>query len=107
MDNLVERILQFDSKFVDRQRFLVIYKKEKYSNVSSDKNTGYNISYPASPASVVFGQRLSARFPCPTGQKIARNPPLRVASYVVGHIISPLETQSVFEKAFKLRVLAA
>ena len=34
----------------------------------------------------VFGRRLSARFPCPAGQEIARNPPLRVASYVVGNI---------------------
>jgi len=31
----------------------------------------------------VFGRRLSARFPCPAGQEIARNPPLRVASYVM------------------------
>ena len=35
---------------------------------------------------VVFGRRLSARFPCPAGQEIARNPPLRVASYVVANI---------------------
>jgi len=34
----------------------------------------------------VFGRRLSARFPCPAGQEIARNPPLRVASYVVANI---------------------
>ncbi len=32
---------------------------------------------------VVFGRRLSARFPCPVGLEIARNPPLRVASYVM------------------------
>jgi hypothetical protein len=44
-----------------------------------------NISYPASSVAVVFGWRLSARFPCPAGQEIARNPPLRVASYVSGH----------------------
>jgi hypothetical protein len=46
---------------------------------------GHNISYPASPAAVVFGRRLSARFPCPAGQEIARNPPLRVASYVMAN----------------------
>jgi hypothetical protein len=44
-----------------------------------------NISYPASSVAVVFGWRLSARFPCPAGQEIARNPPLRVASYVVAN----------------------
>jgi len=33
----------------------------------------------------LFGRRLSARFPCPVGQEIARNPPLRVASYVVAN----------------------
>ena len=44
--------------------------------------TRYNFSYPSSAATVVFGQRLSARFPCPAGQEIARNPHLRVASYV-------------------------
>ena len=33
----------------------------------------------------VFGRRLSARLPCPAGQEIARNPPLRVASYVIGN----------------------
>ncbi len=38
---------------------------------------------------VVFGRRLSARFPCPTGQEIARNPHLRVASYVSGQFIAP------------------
>jgi hypothetical protein len=43
------------------------------------------ISYPASAASVVFGRRLSARFPCPAGQEIARNPPLRGVSYVSVH----------------------
>ena len=48
-----------------------------------NRNTAHNISYPASPVSVVFGRRLFARFPCPTGQEIARNPPLRVASYVM------------------------
>ena len=51
-----------------------------------------NISYPASSASVVFGRRLSARFPCPAGQEIARSPPLRVASYVTANILSSLET---------------
>jgi hypothetical protein len=48
-----------------------------------EQRTG-NISYPSSAAAVVFGRRLSARFPCPAGQEIARNPPLRVASYVMG-----------------------
>ena len=40
---------------------------------------------------VVFGRRFSARFPCPAGQEIARNPPLRVASYVVGQFIRSLK----------------
>jgi hypothetical protein len=47
-------------------------------------NPAHNISYPARPAAVVFGGHLSARFPCPTGQEIACNPPKRVASYVMG-----------------------
>ena len=34
----------------------------------------------------VFGRRLSARFPCPAGQEIARSPSLRVASYVMRHL---------------------
>jgi len=37
----------------------------------------------------VFGRRLSARFPCPAGQEIARSPPLRVASYVTGNPKAP------------------
>jgi hypothetical protein len=41
---------------------------------------GAHISYPARSASVVFGRRFSARFPCPAGQEIARNLPLRVAA---------------------------
>ncbi len=40
---------------------------------------------------VVFGRRLSARFPCPAGQEIARNPPLRVASYVVWAVLLRLK----------------
>ena len=40
---------------------------------------------------VVFGRRRSARFPCPAGQEIARNPPLRVASYVSGHCVATSE----------------
>ncbi len=42
----------------------------------------------------VFGRRLSARFPCPAGQEIARNPPLRVASYVGNHFKKSLTDEN-------------
>ncbi len=50
--------------------------------------TPYNISYPSSAAAVVFGGRLSARFPCPAGQEIARNPQLHIVPSVMGKVES-------------------
>jgi len=57
---------------------------------------GTHISYPASAAAVVFGRRLSARFPCPAGQEIARCPPLRVASYVTNKPKRQTQHQTVY-----------
>jgi predicted GTPase len=47
---------------------------------------------------VVFGQRFSARFPCPAGQEIARSPPLRVASYVGNKAKKQTETSTLSNK---------
>ena len=67
-------------------------------------NTRNNSKLPANAAKSVFGQRLFARFPCPAGQEIARNPPLRVASYVMGQFTRSLKRFSFFDKVFKLTV---
>ena len=75
------------------------YAKQKtMKKLRKKEQLGHNISYPSSAAAVVFGRRLSARFPCPAGQEIARSPPLRVASYVSANILSSLETVLVFDQ---------
>lgn len=53
---------------------------------SHDENQ--QLSSATRPAAMVCGVDLFARFPCPTGQEIARNQPLRVASYIVCYLKS-------------------
>jgi D-alanine-D-alanine ligase-like ATP-grasp enzyme len=60
---LVDQFLQFDTEFVDRQRFYLKEKKYKDKNkmFQVTENRAHNISYPSSAAAVVFGGHLSAR----------------------------------------------
>ena len=99
--------MPFGSELIRKQRKLGFYKNKKIQTFQVTENRTHNFSYPQAGFWWLVERELVNLKGSLSSTIFREKPGLCVASSVVGHIISPLETQSVFEKAFNLRVLEA